>query len=214
MRFWRDGTAPSCSLPGAGKSLIYQMAGMCKPGRTIVVDPLIALIEDQQRGLIENGIDRVVGFSRFLVQQGQLDALLKQSSVWRRSIHLRSPRTLPATRLQKLHKDHCSSHLDQFSSDRRSALRVRVGARLPHLVSNARPSPERGLQEDQSGVLSSTTGTNGYSFEGGAKGRSCATGNFHTNLHALSSGRASFDRPELEDEPHVQADSSAKTRRY
>ena len=63
---------------GAGKSLIYQMAGLCKPGRTIVVDPLIALIEDQQRGLIENGIDRVVGFSRFLVQQGQMDALLKQ----------------------------------------------------------------------------------------------------------------------------------------
>ena len=63
---------------GAGKSLIYQMAGMCKPGRTIVVDPLIALIEDQQRGLKEHGIDRVVAFSSFLVQQGQLDALLKQ----------------------------------------------------------------------------------------------------------------------------------------
>ena len=63
---------------GAGKSLIYQTAGMCMPGRTIVVDPLIALIEDQQRGLKEHGIDRVVAFSSFLVQQGQLDALLKQ----------------------------------------------------------------------------------------------------------------------------------------
>ena len=63
---------------GAGKSLIYQTAGMCMPGRTIVVDPLIALIEDQQRGLKEHGIDRVVAFSSFLVQQGQMDALLKQ----------------------------------------------------------------------------------------------------------------------------------------
>ena len=63
---------------GGGKSLIYQMAGMCKPGRTIVVDPLIALIEDQQRGLAEHGIDRVVGFSSFQVSQGRLDALLTQ----------------------------------------------------------------------------------------------------------------------------------------
>ena len=63
---------------GGGKSLIYQMAGICKPGRTIVVDPLIALIEDQQRGLREHGIDKVVGFSSFLVAQGQLEALLRQ----------------------------------------------------------------------------------------------------------------------------------------
>ena len=61
-----------------GKSLIYQMAGMCKPGRTIIVDPIIALIEDQQRGLAEHGIDRVVGISRLQVLQGKLDALLKR----------------------------------------------------------------------------------------------------------------------------------------
>ena len=55
---------------GGGKSLIYQMAGMCKPGRTIVIDPLIALIEDQQRSLAEHGIDKVVGFSSFQVARG------------------------------------------------------------------------------------------------------------------------------------------------
>ena len=63
---------------GGGKSLIYQMAGICKPGRTIVIDPLIALIEDQQRGLAEHGIDKVVGFSSFQVAQGRFDALLRQ----------------------------------------------------------------------------------------------------------------------------------------
>ena len=63
---------------GGGKSLIYQMAGICKPGRTIVIDPLIALIEDQQRGLSEHGIDKVVGFSSFQVAQGRLDSLLRQ----------------------------------------------------------------------------------------------------------------------------------------
>ncbi len=63
---------------GGGKSLIYQMAGICKPGRTIVIDPLIALLEDQQRGLLEHGIDNVVGISSFQVAQGRLEALLRQ----------------------------------------------------------------------------------------------------------------------------------------
>ena len=63
---------------GGGKSLIYQMAGICQPGRTIVIDPLIALIEDQQRALAEHGIDKVAGFSSFQVSQGWLDALLQQ----------------------------------------------------------------------------------------------------------------------------------------
>ena len=63
---------------GGGKSLIYQMAGMCKPGRTIVIDPLIALIEDQQRGLAEHGIDKVVGLSSFQTAQGLLEASLGQ----------------------------------------------------------------------------------------------------------------------------------------
>ena len=31
---------------GAGKSIIYQMAGLCLPGRTLVIDPIIALIDD------------------------------------------------------------------------------------------------------------------------------------------------------------------------
>ena len=43
---------------GAGKSLVYQLAGLLMPGVTIVVDPLISLIEDQVEGLRSYGIDR------------------------------------------------------------------------------------------------------------------------------------------------------------
>ena len=43
---------------GAGKSLIYQLAGLLMPGVTIVVDPIISLIEDQIDGLRSYGIDR------------------------------------------------------------------------------------------------------------------------------------------------------------
>ena len=48
---------------GAGKSMIYQVAGLCLPGRTLVVDPLVALIHDQIEGLRKQGIDRAVGIS-------------------------------------------------------------------------------------------------------------------------------------------------------
>ena len=63
---------------GGGKSLIYQMAGMCTPGRTIIIDPIVALMEDQKRILEEYGIDRVVSISRRETAQGLLDLLLKQ----------------------------------------------------------------------------------------------------------------------------------------
>ncbi len=46
---------------GGGKTLIYQMAGMLRPGVTIVVAPLKALIDDQERRFRELGMDRVVG---------------------------------------------------------------------------------------------------------------------------------------------------------
>ena len=48
---------------GAGKSMIYQLAGLCLPGSTLVVDPLVALMEDQIHGLRMHGIDRAVGIS-------------------------------------------------------------------------------------------------------------------------------------------------------
>ena len=61
---------------GAGKSLIYQVAGLCLPGRTIVVDPIVALIEDQLEGLSGNGIDRAIGITSDAVQAGRGQALL------------------------------------------------------------------------------------------------------------------------------------------
>ena len=47
----------------AGKSLIYQMTSLLKPGPTVVVAPLIALIEDQMDALRSAGIDRVEGIT-------------------------------------------------------------------------------------------------------------------------------------------------------
>lgn len=46
---------------GAGKSLIYQLAMLLRPGVAIVVDPIIALIDDQTLRMKQDGIDRVLG---------------------------------------------------------------------------------------------------------------------------------------------------------
>ena len=61
---------------GAGKSLIYQVAGLVLPGRTLVIDPLVALMEDQVRRLKEEGIDKINDISGFTSQSGGTDAAL------------------------------------------------------------------------------------------------------------------------------------------
>ncbi len=48
---------------GAGKSMIYQLAGLILGGRVLVVDPIVSLIDDQIRGLTGHGIDRVRGIT-------------------------------------------------------------------------------------------------------------------------------------------------------
>lgn len=45
---------------GAGKSMIYQLAGLILPGRLLVVDPITSLIDDQIGGLAAHGIDRAI----------------------------------------------------------------------------------------------------------------------------------------------------------
>jgi ATP-dependent DNA helicase RecQ len=63
---------------GAGKSLIYQLAGLLLPGVTLIIDPLIALMEDQARGLSLHGVDRVVDISSQHIQAGRGEELLGQ----------------------------------------------------------------------------------------------------------------------------------------
>ena len=60
---------------GAGKSLVYQMAGLLLPGRTLIVDPIVALVEDQVASLRNYGVDRAVGLSSAVTRQGHGRAL-------------------------------------------------------------------------------------------------------------------------------------------
>ena len=65
---------------GGGKSIIYQLTGLLQPGITLVVDPLVSLIEDQERILNSYGIERVLGitsgsFSQRDERRRMLDAI-------------------------------------------------------------------------------------------------------------------------------------------
>lgn len=48
---------------GAGKTLIYQIAGLMRPGLTLVIAPLQSLIDDQCLRLVNAGIDRAVAIN-------------------------------------------------------------------------------------------------------------------------------------------------------
>ncbi len=62
---------------GSGKSLIYQLAGLVTPGVTIVVDPLVSLIDDQAERLKRDGIDRVGAMhSARMERPGERDRVL------------------------------------------------------------------------------------------------------------------------------------------
>lgn len=62
---------------GAGKSLIYQMAGLLQPGVTVIIDPLVSLIDDQIEGLRSHGIDRAIGITGADTRGGTAESKLQ-----------------------------------------------------------------------------------------------------------------------------------------
>jgi len=65
---------------GAGKSIIYQLSSLIIPGKCLIVDPIVALIDDQEKSLFSYGIDKTAN-----VQQGsvaQKERSLERSSEW------------------------------------------------------------------------------------------------------------------------------------
>lgn len=108
-----------CVMPtGGGKSLCYQLPSIIRPGLTIVVSPLIALMKDQVDGLSRNGIPAALINSTLSVteQHARLDeaAAGKYKLIYVAPERLRNPKFLEAIRatpIQLLAVDeaHCIS---------------------------------------------------------------------------------------------------------
>ena len=79
---------------GAGKSIVYQLAGLLMPGITIVVDPIVALIEDQVLGLQSHGIGRAIGIVSSMAGREERDRLLRQIERGEYQFVLHSPERL------------------------------------------------------------------------------------------------------------------------
>ena len=108
-----------CVMPtGGGKSLCYQLPSLVRPGMTIVVSPLIALMKDQVDGLERRGISAtLINSSLSLHEQSErLDQVSagKFSMVYVAPERLRNPRFLDAIRatpvqLLAIDEAHCIS---------------------------------------------------------------------------------------------------------
>ena len=79
---------------GAGKSIVYQLAGLLMPGITIVVDPIVALIEDQVLGLQAHGIERAVGIVSSMAGREERSRLLRRIERGEYQFVLHSPERL------------------------------------------------------------------------------------------------------------------------
>ena len=77
---------------GGGKSLIYQLGGLLRLGITLYVTPLIALSDDQRRGLARYGIERVVEVNS--TQEGGNRAALARLAGGRYQVGLTTPEAL------------------------------------------------------------------------------------------------------------------------
>lgn len=90
---FRDGQLPILSralsnkpviglLPtGSGKSLTYQLAAMLQPGITIVIDPLVSLMQDQYDGLIHNSIDCCTLINATVTDKNNREEMMERSKV-------------------------------------------------------------------------------------------------------------------------------------
>jgi len=87
---------------GSGKSLIYQMVGLLQPGITIVVDPIVSLIDDQVRNLNAIGIERSFGIhSAMDMSRDEMDELHKSIAQGQAFFVFISPERLQTSRFRE-----------------------------------------------------------------------------------------------------------------
>ena len=95
---------------GAGKSMIYQLAGLLMPGVTLVIDPIISLIDDQVEGLRTYGISRAIPISGFLSAKKR-ESLFQSVALGEYQFVFISPERLQSLAFQKSLRSLATSSL-------------------------------------------------------------------------------------------------------
>jgi ATP-dependent DNA helicase RecQ len=62
---------------GAGKSIAFQLAGLLLPGRAVIIDPIISLMDDQIDNLQNIGIDRCIAITSQITDVNERQQVIK-----------------------------------------------------------------------------------------------------------------------------------------
>ena len=101
MRSFLAGHDTLAVMPtGAGKSLTYQVPAMLRPGLTLVVSPLVALMRDQVESLRERGLTRVAELRSGQPQAEQAEVLRRARDGAYKLLYV-SPERLWSSRLRQ-----------------------------------------------------------------------------------------------------------------
>lgn len=107
-----EGRDTAVMLPtGLGKSLIYQLAGLLRPGSTVVVDPLVSLIDDQARRLREDGTERSAALTARSVSSSDGEELVSSVGTGESFFVYFSPERLQRDKFRKQLKKAASTGL-------------------------------------------------------------------------------------------------------
>jgi ATP-dependent DNA helicase RecQ len=96
---------------GAGKSIIYQLAGLLMPGVTLVVDPIVSLIEDQVEVLMQYGIDRAAAVRGSITTAADRKRLLRGIERGEYQFVLHSPERLQSSEFRQTLRSLAQSSL-------------------------------------------------------------------------------------------------------
>lgn len=156
-RFLRDRDTLAVLPTGRGKSLAYQLPALLRPGLTVVVSPLVALMRDQVESLQERGFTRAQAITSGQPQAVQ-DEILAQARAGAYKLLYVSPerlwsqrflRGLAEVRVARIAVDeaHCISQWGytfrpEYRTIRNAVERLTGGRRVPVLAVTATATPK------------------------------------------------------------------------